>query len=85
MVSRQENWLFIAWVFGREKVFKELATRMVQRVSVSPLTKVVYVTSLHQRGKYKVPDPTLDGIISKCQPYESKRSCNTKNANWSFL
>jgi hypothetical protein len=83
--SSQENWLFIAWVFGREKVFKELATRMVQRVSVNPLTKVVYLTPLHQYGKYQITEPMPDGIMSKCQTYESKRSCNTKNGDWLFL
>jgi hypothetical protein len=83
--SSQENWLLIAWVFGREKVFKELATRMVQRVSVNPLTKVVYLTPLHQYGKYQITEPMPDGIVSKCQTYESKRSCNTKNADWLVL
>jgi hypothetical protein len=34
-VPGQEEWLTIAWVFGREKVFTELAARMVREVETN--------------------------------------------------
>ena len=30
--AEHENWLFIAWVFGRDKVFSDLAAKMVLRL-----------------------------------------------------
>jgi len=30
-----ENWLFIAWAFGREKVFEDLAMKMVEDIVIS--------------------------------------------------
>lgn len=30
-----EEWLFIAWVFGREKTFRELATKLVREVKTN--------------------------------------------------
>lgn len=33
-IDGQENWLFIAWVFGREDVFEKLARTMVRNVSI---------------------------------------------------
>ena len=32
---KHEEWLFIAWVFGREKTFRELATKLVKEVKTS--------------------------------------------------
>jgi hypothetical protein len=32
---QRENWLFIAWVFGRQKVFGELAQLLVLETSVN--------------------------------------------------
>lgn len=35
MVIGQENWLFIAWVFGRREVFETLAKRLVMEIRIS--------------------------------------------------
>jgi hypothetical protein len=63
----QENWLFIAWVFGREKVFKELAVKIVRGVVVHPIKKTAFMTSLNQGPTYnKIIDPMPTGIMGKC-------------------
>ncbi|KAE9371890.1 hypothetical protein N431DRAFT_341880 [Stipitochalara longipes BDJ] len=61
---RNENWLFIAWVFGREEVFKNLATKMVR--GIVPSNKSVHMTSIGPLStRYKISDPMPDGILDR--------------------
>ena len=61
-----ESWLFIAWVFGRENVFRDLAFKMVKGTFVNPINKSIYMTSWPFPRRYnKVEDPMPDGILGK--------------------
>ena len=68
----QENWLFIAWVFGRKKVFEKLAMHLVQEIWISEDEDAAYYTS---GGRLVEPMPPK--IIDKCllQPPESLSTC----------
>jgi hypothetical protein len=58
-----ENWLFIAWVFGREDIFAALASMIVQRVKVDPATKELWMTSFNSGSKYKILEPMPGRIL----------------------
>lgn len=53
----QENWMFIAWVFGREKVYEALARELV--LHLKPINNSVYA---HMQ---KINDPMPPGTIGK--------------------
>jgi hypothetical protein len=60
----QENWLFIAWVFGREKVYESLARDLV--LDLKPIKNVVYRTSSYaQTSMRKIKDPIPPGTLGK--------------------
>jgi hypothetical protein len=54
-----ENWLFIAWVFSRRQVFKDLAEKLVAEISISCLGTPVTATGSPLKG------PFPDGIIGE--------------------
>ena len=53
----QEGWLFIAWVFGREKTFEDLAQLLVKRSPTSPTGQC-----LRYSGQF-LPEPLPPGIV----------------------
>jgi hypothetical protein len=53
----REGWLFIAWVFGREKVFEDLAQLLVKRSPTSQTGQCLRYT-----GDF-LPEPMPPGII----------------------
>lgn len=59
MEPDHEEWLFIAWVFGREKTFRELAAKLVTEVKISEEGDCLTPT-----GKM-MPDLMPPDIISK--------------------
>jgi hypothetical protein len=56
-VQGHVGWLFIAWVFGREKVFTDLATTLVREVALGP--GLIPLTS--SGGAF--PEPMPPGIL----------------------
>lgn len=58
-----ENWLFIAWVFGREKVFQALAVHLVR--IVKPIKNCLYVIDHSSNKKLKINEPMPPGIVGK--------------------
>jgi hypothetical protein len=59
----QENWMFIAWVFGREKVFEALAEDLV--LGLIPVNDIVYRKSKSLADMCKINDPMPPGTIGK--------------------
>ena len=55
----REGWLFIAWVFGREKVFDDLAQLLIKRSPTSQTGECLRYT-----GEF-LPEPMPPGIIGK--------------------
>jgi hypothetical protein len=53
----REGWLFIAWVFGREKVFDDLAQLLIKRSPISQTGECLRYT-----GEF-LPEPMPPGII----------------------
>jgi hypothetical protein len=63
MVDGQEGWLFIAWAFGRESVFEQLARKLLKQ-------STNYIGSHSRRAKRcgfvkKIPEPMPPGILGK--------------------
>ena len=54
-----ENWLFIAWVFGRGKVFSDLAFRMVREATTNDDSKCLTSSGA------EVPGPMPPNILGK--------------------
>jgi len=54
----QEGWLFIAWAFGQEKTFENLASMLVRSVEVNKKGECL-------RDKHPLPEPMPNGIIGK--------------------
>jgi hypothetical protein len=54
------NWLFVAWVFGREKFFKDLAIKLVYEVKKNDDRE-----NLTGSGE-QISEPMPPGIIGKC-------------------
>jgi hypothetical protein len=59
----QENWMFIAWVFGREKVYEKLARDLV--LHLKPINNSVYRTSNSRTDMRKINDPMPPGTVGK--------------------
>jgi hypothetical protein len=54
------NWLFVAWVFGRKKFFKDLAIKLVYEVKKNDDRE-----NLTGSGE-QISEPMPPGIIGKC-------------------
>lgn len=59
----QENWIFIAWVFGRERVYEALARDLV--LHLKPIDNSVYRTSYPLTHMQEINDPMPPGTIGK--------------------
>ncbi|MCJ1368297.1 hypothetical protein MMC16_007439 [Acarospora aff. strigata] len=56
-----EEWLFIAWVFGREKTFKELATKLTHEVKIN--AKGDCLTSTGEIFPSQMPPDIIESIL----------------------
>lgn len=56
----RENWLFIAWTFKREDLFKESVVKMTQEAKINK--KGEYLTKAGNKFSVRMPP----GIIGKC-------------------
>ena len=59
----QENWMFIAWVFGREKVYERLAEDLV--LDLKPVNDSVYRTSKWSNDMREINHPMPPGTVGK--------------------
>jgi hypothetical protein len=59
MQAGKEGWLFIAWAFGKEKVFDALTKKLVKEIAVDEKGIVLLAS-----GK-PVPEPMPPGIVGK--------------------
>ncbi|KAE9371891.1 hypothetical protein N431DRAFT_377959 [Stipitochalara longipes BDJ] len=59
ILEGQENWLFIAWTFGRESVFKSLARKMVKEVTTNEDGRCLISNS------NEISEPMPPGIIER--------------------
>ena len=67
-----EEWLFIAWVFGREKTFKELATKLTHEVKIN--AKGDCLTSTGEIFPSQMPPDIIGGPDIICV-YNDEWSC----------
>lgn len=58
----QEQWIFISWVFGKEKVFVDLARKLAYRVGVNSSGDRV---APYINKNVDFPEPTPPGILGK--------------------
>ncbi|KAH8802901.1 hypothetical protein F5884DRAFT_489470 [Xylogone sp. PMI_703] len=61
LIPGHENWLFIAWVFHRKKVFENLATRMVKTIRVNDKGQAL---SLKKPIESPMPSDILERILA---------------------
>jgi hypothetical protein len=58
-LAGKEGWLFIAWAFGKEKVFEALTKKLVKEIAVDENGIFVLAS-----GK-PAPEPMPPGIVGK--------------------
>ncbi len=64
MEEGNEGWLFIAWVFGRETTFEELAKKLVLEIRTNKEGEC-----LLKNGDV-IPEPMPNGIIGRSEIFQ---------------